>query len=307
MRNLIAAASLIALAACGFNGTDSDDDEASAQADQMSVDDNGADTMRSNDPAAGEMASVDIADPEDRPIMQAQVVLDRHGFGPGVIDGKMGMSTENALKGFQEANDLDVTGKLDEATKSALGQWSNIPATRVVVIPEDWGTRDYREVPDDPADQAKMQRLGYESLDERLAERFHTTIETLEMLNPGGKPAGLTGTTGPTPSASNSPSPTPSASGSAAPPRSVFSAGQQVRVPNIGADRIDTASVQDKGWQQTLASLGVGTEQPQLARVVVDKSEGWLKGYDSYHGLRQHGRDLRHRRGLHPRPERGQG
>jgi hypothetical protein len=27
-----------------------------------------------------------------------------------VIDGREGLSTANALKGFQEANDLDVTG-----------------------------------------------------------------------------------------------------------------------------------------------------------------------------------------------------
>lgn len=283
MRHLIAAASLIALAACGFNGTDPDDDETAAQADQMSLDDNGADSMRSHDPAAGATVEIDIPDSEDRPIMQAQVVLDRQGFGPGVIDGKMGMSTENALKGFQEAHELDVSGQLDEATKTALSDWDNIPATRVVTIPEDWGSRRYQKVPEDAADQAKLQRLGYESLDERLAERFHTTVETLEMLNPGGRPAGIeapaSGAASPAPS--GSPSPTPSASGSGAAPQSVFTAGQQIRVPNIGADRIDPAGVQDKGWQQTLASLGVGTDQPELARIVVDKSEGWLKGYDS--------------------------
>jgi lipoprotein-anchoring transpeptidase ErfK/SrfK len=53
-----------------------------------------------------------------------------------------------------------------------------------------------------------------------------------------------------------------------------------VRVPNIGADRIDPAVVQDKTWQATLASLGVGTDQPHVTKVVVDKSGGWLKGYD---------------------------
>ena len=35
--------------------------------------------------------------------MQLQVVLDRQGFGPGVIDGKMGKSTENALEGFSRS------------------------------------------------------------------------------------------------------------------------------------------------------------------------------------------------------------
>ena len=151
MRHLIAAASVLALAACGMNGTDDKDEkEQSAVADHMSVEENGADAMHSNDPAPGEQAAVDIPDPEERPVMQAQVVLDRHGFGPGVIDGKMGMSTKNAIEGFQEASELEVTGELDEATKKALAQWSNIPATRVVTIPADWGDRRYRDVPDGP-------------------------------------------------------------------------------------------------------------------------------------------------------------
>ena len=274
MRVLVATALLFALPACGLDGADSDEEQAADAADRSSLDDNGADSMRSNDPAAGEARRVDIPDSQERPIMQAQVVLDRHGFGPGVIDGKMGISTENALKGFQEANNLEVTGELDEATKSALARWNNIPATRVVTIPEDWGTAQYREVPEEPADQAKLQRLGYESLDERLAERFHTTAEVLEQLNPGGRPAGSE-----QPSASASPSPAGTATASST--ASKFRAGQQVRVPNIGADRIDAAQVQDKTWQQTLASLGVGTSQPEVTRIVVDKSESWLKGYDA--------------------------
>jgi lipoprotein-anchoring transpeptidase ErfK/SrfK len=274
MRVLVATALLFALPACGLDGADSEEEQAADAADRSSLDDNGADSMRSNDPAEGEAARVDIPDSQERPIMQAQVVLDRHGFGPGVIDGKMGISTENALKGFQEANNLEVSGDLDEATRRVLAKWDNIPATRVVTIPEDWGTAQYRDVPEDPADQAKLQRLGYESLDERLAERFHTTVEVLEQLNPGGRPARME-------QASAGASPSPAGSATASSTASKFRAGQQVRVPNIGADRIDAAQVQDKTWQQTLASLGVGTGQPEVARIVVDESESWLKGYDS--------------------------
>jgi lipoprotein-anchoring transpeptidase ErfK/SrfK len=60
-----------------------------------------------------------------------------------------------------------------------------------------------------------------------------------------------------------------------------FAPGQQVRVPNIGADRIDAATIDDKQWLETLRSLGVGTDQPEVARIVVDESEGWLKAYGS--------------------------
>lgn len=291
MRHLIATASLFALAACGMSGQDNDksdaDTVASADAGQdygyETYDaDNLADSMASNDDAYGKgdaMAGADdaIPDPEDRPIMQAQVVLDRIGFGPGVIDGKMGMSTENALNGFQEANDLDVTGKLDEKTKTALAEWEQIPATRVVTIPASWGETAYTDMPEDVAEKAKLERLGYKSLDERLAERFHTTVDVLKELNPGGKPAGMSKAADD--ASDMTPEPKPSATSSAPAPNSFFVAGQQIRVPNIGADRIAKGSVDSRDWQQTLASLGVGTEQPEVDRIVVSKAGKTLKAY----------------------------
>ena len=293
MRTLIlAAVSSLALVACGTQGSDEDQDTDSVASAESADDvgyetygaDNHADTMASNDDASGDQAqTTDIPDPEERPIMQAQVVLDRVGFGPGVIDGKMGMSTENALRGFQEANDLTVTGKLDEATKGALSEWDRIPATRVVTIPAAWGETSYTDMPEDVAEKAKLERLGYTSLDERLAERFHTTVEVLQQLNPGGKPAGMGGTESTTlASATPTASPTPQASGTGSPSAattSLFAAGQQIRVPNIGADRIAPRSVEDSGWQRTLASLGVGSEQPSVDRIVVSKAGKTLKAY----------------------------
>lgn len=311
MRHLVfAAVSSLALAACSMSGQDNETgDETTASADTGSdygydtySDDNLADSMASDDQAmtrtsaqadgnSSNMGSADaIPDPEDRPIMQAQVVLDRIGFGPGVIDGKMGMSTENALMGFQEANDLDTTGELDEATKEVLSEWERIPATRVVTIPENWGDVDYVSIPEDTAAKAKMERLGYTSLDEKLAERFHTTIDVLKQLNPNGRPAGMEGqgTASPTPSptatATPTPTPTSSASGSnartaQAAPESFFRPGQQIRVPNIGGDRIEPGAIADRGWQRTLAALGVGSDQPEVDRIVVSKAGKTLKAY----------------------------
>jgi lipoprotein-anchoring transpeptidase ErfK/SrfK len=292
MRHTIAAVSLLALAACGMNGTDRNKEQDGGQSQPAAIGpgyatmaaDNLADQMASRD---GQAVANDIADPEPRPVMQAQVVLDRIGFMPGVIDGKMGMSTVNAIKGFQESRGLPVTGTMDEATTQALAQWQSIPATRVVTIPTDWGQGPYFATPEEAEDQAEMQRLGYESLDERLAERFHTTVETLKALNPGGRPAGApTPTGGASPTASPTATSTPRATGSHAPftpqpgPASVFVAGQQIRVPNIGADRIEPGKVDKADWQRTLASLGVGTVQPRADRIVVSKSGNTLKAYD---------------------------
>ncbi len=225
----------------------------------------------------------ELPDSEARPVMQAQVVLDRLGFTPGVVDGKPGLSTRNAISGFQEANALAVTGKMDAATTAALAQYQAIPATRVVTIPDDFAAGPFVKIPKDPQDQAKLSGLGYETLDEKLAERFHTTVATLMLLNPGGRPAGSPGATAasPAPNASPSPSPSPSAIlDPSAPPVSIFHAGQQIRVPNVGGDTISSGSVSDPAWQATLAMLGVGGDQPKAARIVVSKSKGTLKAYD---------------------------
>jgi lipoprotein-anchoring transpeptidase ErfK/SrfK len=298
MRRVTVAVLLVALAACGSNNAGTPKQAQPTQAagtpTAVATVASGADSMASNDPAAGAQAPDQYPDPQPRPVMQAQVVLDRQGFGPGVIDGKMGLSTKHALQGFQEAHGLTVSGALDGATKQALAQWNNIPATRVVRIPQDWAQADYEPIPDKPEQQAQLQHLGYQSLDERVAERFHTTAAVLKQLNPGGKPAGVKdaalagggeataqGNAKAAEQATATPSPSPTlTSARSAAGASTFVAGQLVRVPNIGADRIDPDKVQDKSWQSTLASLGVGTEQPHVTKIVVAKADGSLKAYD---------------------------
>lgn len=266
---------LTLLAACS---SDRDSDGDAPETRETAAAEAGADTMASRDPAPGAAAEESIPDAEARPVMQAQVVLERLGFGPGVIDGRTSPSLANAVRGFQESRDLPVTGELDPATRQALSQWSNIPATRVVTIPQDWASERFAPLPEGAAEQAQMSRLGYESMAEKLAERFHTTPAVLAQLNPGGRPAQAGG--GATPAAAAS----PSLASSPSPQRAeavTFAPGQQIRVPNVGADVIDPSSVDNKGWLPTLRSLGVGTNQPEVARILVEESEGWLKAYDA--------------------------
>ncbi len=303
IRNLLLAASAASLvAACTFESEDDNADSAQVAEQQATPDygyetysednladsmasnderylsqdsDNGEDTASSDDDMAQDSQSSDMPDAQDRPTMRLQVVLDRTGFGPGVIDGKMGMSTENALRGFQEANGLEVTGQNDAATKEALGDWDAIPATRVVTIPTSWAQESYTDIPEDTAAKAELERMGYKSLEEKLAERFHTTAEVLRRLNPNGKPAGSTES-----EQQASESSSDSSSSSTGSADSYFTPGQQIRVPNIGADRIAPGSVEDGDWQRTLASLGVGTQQPEVDRIVVSKAGKTLKAYN---------------------------
>lgn len=56
----------------------------------------------------------------DDNIANAQLMLDGLGFDPGREDGYFSKATEEAVKAFQEANDLEVTGQLDSETAEMI-------------------------------------------------------------------------------------------------------------------------------------------------------------------------------------------
>lgn len=57
---------------------------------------------------------------ERRLVRDAQVALRDQGFYDGRVDGLLGPQTREALRNFQRARRLPVTGRLDEATLKAL-------------------------------------------------------------------------------------------------------------------------------------------------------------------------------------------
>ena len=113
----------------------------------------------------------------DGTVFHAQVLLDRAGFSPGVIDGMAGIALEAALKGFQQARGLEVTGELDNPTRAALLQ-DRAQSTRRLRIDESDAQGPFGPVPKEPEDQAKLDRLPYRNLLEKIAEKFHTTPRT---------------------------------------------------------------------------------------------------------------------------------
>ncbi len=105
-------------------------------------------------------------EPRMKRTLALQVALDRAGFSPGEIDAYSGGDTERALRAFQQAHDLHVTGELDRHTVQALGQ----PFVRSVMT--------YRVTADDIA-----RSFVYSSVAELLAERFHTSPALLRYMN----------------------------------------------------------------------------------------------------------------------------
>jgi lipoprotein-anchoring transpeptidase ErfK/SrfK len=106
------------------------------------------------------------------PALATQVMLDRAGFSPGPIDGRMGRNTRRALEAYE---------KQQGGTASA----NEPPLTTYTITPEDAQGPFVQAIPEDMVEKSKLPALGYTSIAEALAERFHSTAALLEQLNPG--------------------------------------------------------------------------------------------------------------------------
>jgi len=183
----------------------------------------------------------------DPSVMHVQVILDHLGFSPGVIDGRRGMSLTAALKGFQEARGLPVTGEPDSATLKALYPYRSWRPVKTVTIDQKTVDGAYTNpLPKDPAEQAKLPRLGYRDAWEAMGERFHTTPAVIAALNPGAQ----------------------------------VKVGQRLVVPNSLPTSRAYPDVFPADWKATLNSLNVDARQPQGEKIVVDKSDSVLRVVD---------------------------
>jgi lipoprotein-anchoring transpeptidase ErfK/SrfK len=121
-------------------------------------------------------------------VLKAQVWLDRTHFSVGVIDGRWGRNSAVTVFMYQRARGIQATGDLDEATFRTLASEAGAapPIVPYRVTADDL-KGPFVTIPDDVYEQQKLDCLCYQSLREELSEKFHTTEDFLEQINPDVK------------------------------------------------------------------------------------------------------------------------
>jgi len=209
--------------------------------------------------------------------LQIQILLDRANFSPGIIDGTWGGNAAKALTWFRVANGLDTastptdsSAKSRRGTKAGKGKPAKAAPSQVSIDEATYdklfGSTDasslitgyqltsddikgpFADIPNSVYDQAKLSCLCYSSPAEELAERFHTSPELLQQLNPGVDFKALT-------------------------------AGTSIQVPNVQpfAPQISSAS-----------SSSSAPATGQVAKLIISRKGYWTHAVDSAGNIVDH-------------------
>jgi lipoprotein-anchoring transpeptidase ErfK/SrfK len=162
-------------------------------------------------------------------VLHVQVLLAGAGFSPGVLDGHWAANTRGAVRAFRDAYGLEAGETVDSMVYERLraATWEREAVVGYTLTASDV-RGPFRDIPASSYAKAKLDCLCHASVEERLAERFHTTPGVLRQLNPGVDLA-------------------------------LATAGTPITVPNM--------------WRVPPTAA--------LARIVVDKLQGGLTGFDS--------------------------
>jgi lipoprotein-anchoring transpeptidase ErfK/SrfK len=113
-----------------------------------------------------------------------QILLDRRGASPGVIDGRFGSNVDKAIISYRSITKEDLKSTDAAGIKKALAASGGDPFVNYTLTATDVAGSFVAAIPEDYGEKAKLEKLSYTSVTEMLAERFHMDEGYLKALNP---------------------------------------------------------------------------------------------------------------------------
>ncbi|WP_051540925.1 L,D-transpeptidase [Ahrensia sp. 13_GOM-1096m] len=121
----------------------------------------------------------------DQRIITLQIIMDRAGFSPGVIDGLDTKRFHMQLRAFKTAHNHDFKLNDQEAVAQLLAQSGGDAFVDYEITAKDLSYKFTPDIPERYVDQASMHRIDFTSAQEMFAERFHMDEQYLIELNEG--------------------------------------------------------------------------------------------------------------------------
>jgi lipoprotein-anchoring transpeptidase ErfK/SrfK len=121
-------------------------------------------------------------------VLRAQVYLDRIHFSVGSLDGRWGRNSAITTWWFQRARGMTPTGDMDQQTFQQLASEAGYaPVVKQYAVTDDDLKGPFVSIPASVYDQQKLSCLCYETVREKLGEKFHSDPDFLDVLNPNVK------------------------------------------------------------------------------------------------------------------------
>ncbi len=117
-------------------------------------------------------------------VVRAQILLDRAHFSCGAIDGEFGSNLQKTVTAYQNERQLPASGSVDAATWASLNADQAPQLISYSITPDD-EKGPFIQIPKEMVKQAALPAMGYTSPLQELSDRFHTTSQLLQALNPG--------------------------------------------------------------------------------------------------------------------------
>jgi len=112
-----------------------------------------------------------------------QICLDREGYSCNTMDGQWGRKSQSALEKYCAERSLEVPDTPETAYDKLFASDAR-PLFRYETVTQD-DLDALVDMPNDPAEKAELEVMGYPTIQEMFAERGHVSRRALERLNPG--------------------------------------------------------------------------------------------------------------------------